>query len=197
MSIFDTIWRKRGRPTRYQPEESDEVVHYIITQTERDYSGLLEDGDVAIKFWLPELMALIIDESRAVFATSRSDLIRQILFTYLYGRYDWLGMHERRETHYQLEPESMPMFSRRASSGGISEPAPDLVKDLGKNSADLKVWIPRKMKDDIQALADKLSISLSEMIREIIISSLIGHTYLSARNELLQMKIEVEIETPK
>jgi len=48
------------------------------------------------------------------------------------------------------------------------------------------------MKEDIQALADKAAISLSEMIREIIISMLFGHTYLSARKELMQMEIEVE-----
>lgn len=53
------------------------------------------------------------------------------------------------------------------------------------------------MKADIQVLADKASISLSEMIREIIISTLIGHTYLSARTELMQMTIEVEERKPE
>jgi len=53
------------------------------------------------------------------------------------------------------------------------------------------------MKEDIQALADKAAISLSEMIREIIISMLFGHTYLSARKELMQMEIEVEEKSPE
>ena len=53
------------------------------------------------------------------------------------------------------------------------------------------------MKEDIQALTDKASISLPEMIREIIISTLIGHTYLSVRKALMQMEIEVETEEHK
>jgi hypothetical protein len=103
-------------------------------------------------------------------------------------------MYERKETHYRLNPLSTPLFSRGPA---VQEPeAPNIMKDMGKNTEDLKVWIPRKLKEDIQALAEHADISLSEMIREIIISTLIGHTYLSARKELLQMKIEIEEETP-
>jgi len=194
MGIFDSIWRRKGRPPSNLPvTEQESVLH--ITMTDRDYSALLEYGDVAIKFWLPELMGTMLEQSCSVLDTSRSDLIRQILFTYLYGKYDWLGMYERRETHYQLRPESSPLFSRSPSPEAVAKPAPNMMKDLGKNTEDLKVWIPRKMKEDIQVLADKFSISLSEMVREIIISTLIGHTYLSARKELMQMKIEVEEET--
>jgi len=58
MGIFDTIWRRKGRPPQNQPEaEHDPVYH--ITMTDRDYSALLERGDVAIKFWFPELMRSI------------------------------------------------------------------------------------------------------------------------------------------
>ena len=69
------------------------------------------------------------------------------------------------------------------------------MKDLGKNTEDMKVWIPRKMKVDIETLAGKSSISFSEMVREIIVSTLSGHTYLNIRPALLQMKIEFDIET--
>jgi len=192
MSIFDAIWRRRGRPS-HQEEDEDEPV-YTITQTDRDYSGLLEQGDVAIKFWLPELMDTVLNELCCKFDTSRSDLIRQTLFTYLYGRYDLIGFVERNDRHYQLN--GTVRFSRAPRSPDtVSEPEPDIMQDMGKNTEDLKVWIPVKMKQDIQILADKASISLSEMIREIIISTLFGHTYLSARKELMQMEIEVEDKT--
>jgi len=87
------------------------------------------------------------------------------------------------------------MFSRRAPEPGEEVKEPNIMRDLGKNIEDLKVWIPKRMKEDIQALADKASLTLSEMIREIIISTLFGHTYLTARNELMQIKIEVEDTT--
>jgi len=193
MSIFDTIWRRKGRPPSNQPDiENDPTFH--ITMTDRDYSALLEQGDVAIKIWLPELMGDILDQNCSGLNTGRSDLVRQMLFTYLYGKHDWFGLYERNESHYSLKPNRGIRFSRSAveEPEGVLYQRQNITKDLGKNIEDLKVWIPQKMKEDIQSLAARSAISLSEMIREIIISTLIGHTYLSARNELLQMRIEVD-----
>jgi len=136
-------------------------------------------------------MDTILSECCSFFDTSRSDLIRQTLFAYLYGRYDLLRLLERKDHHYEL---SRPvMFSRGPAPESESVAEPDcIMQDMGKNTEDLKVWIPVRMKEDVQELADKASVSLSEMIREIIISTLIDHTYLAARKELLQMEIEVE-----
>jgi hypothetical protein len=198
MSIFDAIWRRRGRPHQHELDGAEEdlpVRH--ITMTDRDYADLLETGDVALKFWLPDLVGIMLDQSCKFANTTRSDFIRQNLFIYLYGRYDLMGLLEQRNHYYRLDPPSRMMFSRSAApkSDTVSEPEPDIMQDLGKNTEDLKVWIPVKMKEDIQKLADKASISLSEMIREIIISTLFGHTYLSARKELMQMEIEIEGES--
>ena len=59
------------------------------------------------------------------------------------------------------------MFSRSKStnSGGTVE----------KNIADIKLWIPAKMKADIQALAKKAGKKPSTYVREVIISQLYGH----------------------
>jgi len=202
MSIFDTIWRRRGRLSKQEVHLEDALPIQHITMTDRDYADLLEDGDIAIKFWLPDLVGVILDESCKFTNTTRSDLIRQNLFIYLYGRYDLFGLHEQREHHYRLDPPTRGiMFSRSLAQpqddaeDSVAEPTPDLMHDLGKNTEDLKVWIPVKMKEDIKTLADKAGISLSEMIREIILSMLIGHTYLSARKELMQMEIKIEKET--
>jgi len=198
MSIFDAIWRRRGRPNKHELDGAEEdlpVRH--ITMTDRDYTDLLETGDVAIKFWLPDLVGIMLNQSCEFANTTRSDFIRQNLFIYLYGRYDLMGLLEQRKHYYRLDPPSRIMFSKSAApkSDTVSEPEPDIMQDLGKNTEDLKVWIPVRMKEDIQKLAGKASISLSEMIREIIISTLCGHTYLSARKELMQMEIEVEDES--
>jgi len=197
MGIFDTIWRRRGRPNQYEVDKAEDEPTYTITQTDRDYSDLLEKGDIAIKFWLPEIMGNILDQERSYTDTYRSDLIRQYLFMYLYGRHDLWGLLERKVFHYKLNRPVMFSKIKAAPGDLVAEPEPDIMQDLGKNIEDLKVWIPRKMKEDIQALADKAAISLSEMIREIIISMLFGHTYLSARKELMQMEIEVEEKSPE
>jgi len=198
MSIFDAIWRRRGRPNQHELDGAQEdlpVRH--ITMTDRDYADLLETGDIAIKFWLPDLVGIMLNQSCKFANTTRSDFIRQNLFIYLYGRYDLMGLLEQRNHYYRLDPPSRIMFSKSAApkNDTVSEPEPDIMQDLGKNTEDLKVWIPVRMKEDIQKLADKASISLSEMIWEIIISTLFGHTYLSARKELMQMEIEIEDES--
>lgn len=125
--------------------ESEDEPAYSITQTDRDYSGLLEYGDVAIKFWLPELMDTILSGCCSFLDTSRSDLIRQALFAYLYGRYDLLGFLERKDHHYQLSRPAM--FSRGPAPESDSVAEPDIMQDIGKNTEDLKVWIPVRMKD--------------------------------------------------
>ena len=195
MSIFDAIWRRRGRHSKHEDQLEEELPVRHITMTERDYSDLLEHGDVAIKFWLPELFEEILNQQCDYADTTRSDLIRQNLFMYLYGRHDLWGLHEFKEQYNYYALHGHVMFSRSAAPATDEIKEPDLMQDLGKNTEDLKVWIPLKMKGDIQALADKASISLSEMIREIIISMLFGHTYLSTRKELMQMEIEIEEAT--
>jgi len=102
MGIFDAIWRKRGRPSVQAEDFEEELPKRHITMTDRDYSDLLEYGDVAIKFWLPEIMEDTLDQECAFTNTSRSDLIRQNLFIYLYGRHDLWGLLERKSNHYEL-----------------------------------------------------------------------------------------------
>lgn len=55
------------------------------------------------------------------------------------------------------------------------------VPELGKNIAPIKVWIPARMKADLQLLADHAEIPLSQFVREIVISRLLGHGTLPAR----------------
>ena len=198
MDAFESLWRKRGRPITQQDvaTKTGRSAHFV-TMTNRDYTPLTKDDDVVIKFWLPELLGTIIEETSSMLKITRSDLVRQLLFSYLYGRYDWLGFFERRAQEpartidVGRDEFSVPTFMRLQSDGD-EKARKQIVKDLGKNIEDLKVWIPRKIKEDIDELAGKANLSCSEMIREIMLSSLIGHTYLPARSELLQIKIELE-----
>jgi len=68
------------------------------------------------------------------------------------------------------------------------------ITEMGKNMFDVKVWIAEKMKNDLQELADKTELTLSEFIREILISNLFGHTYLPEHDEMILFRIECENE---
>ena len=199
MAIFESLWRKRGRPKTYgsevlqPPAKPAHKPSHRVTMTDRDYSSLTHQKDVAVKFWLPELLGSIMDETCSVLKETRSDLVRQLLFSYLYGCYDWLGLYERGIDDHEMV--SGPAFSVRQLSAEEAQRKEAIARELGKNIEDLKVWVPLKIKEDISTLADKAGLSCSEMIREIILSSLIGHTYMPARNELMQLRIELEDKT--
>ncbi len=189
MSLFSFLFKK----TNFEPDldKSDfadsEEHYYSITGTNRDFSSV-KTYDIALKIWLPEATKIALQEMCSFVDTTMSDIIRQTLFTYLYGRYDLMASIERGEQDFNL---SHPIrFSR---SGGKS--SNNNSPELGKNRYDVKVWIATRMKNDLQLLADKADVTLSEFVREILISNLFGHTYFPERNELLLLTIEFEIDS--
>ena len=67
----------------------------------RNYAELKE-CDVALKMWLSEPVERMIEEMCSFVDTSSSDLVRQILFIHLYGRYDLFGLIELQNHVYNL-----------------------------------------------------------------------------------------------
>lgn len=49
----------------------------------------------------------------------------------------------------------------------------------------IKLWLPKRLRDDLQVLADHTGIRLSQYVREIVISRLLGHGTLPKRPEML------------
>jgi hypothetical protein len=60
----------------------------------------------------------------------------------------------------------------------------DYIPGLGKNIVPLKLFLHEKMKADLQALADKAGIPLSQFVREILVSHFLGHAVWPERNAL-------------
>jgi len=138
-----------------------------ITMTGRDFSEL--DGDkVSLKFWIPESVEIIMNELSSKFDTSTSDSYRQMLFVHLYGRYDLTGLLERQDHRFALN--GVPMFSRASTSA-----ADELSLPKEKSIADVKVWVPLKMKEDLQMLAKRKGIKLSHYVRSVVIEQTMGH----------------------
>lgn len=153
---------------------------HAISMTGRDYGNL--DGDqVVLKFWLPESIENMVDELSSKFNTSNSDSYRQMLFVHLYGRYDLTGLLERQDYRFTLN--SLPLFTRNISD---TEPGPDneVPPTQEKNVADAKVWMPRKMKDDLQILATRNNMKLSKYVRTVVVRQLTGHLHCDETDEL-------------
>ncbi len=173
-----------------------------VTRYDGDFSEF-GSAKVAVKVWLPEPMDQILRELADYFSLSRTELIKQTLFIYVYGRYRFEQMRLQKEGFFH----QMPMFSR--SGDRTKDPLRKLSKkeleelkkhveesgwdgdetasrtSLGKNFFNYKVWMPTLLRDDATRLADHAGIKLSHFIREVLISTYMGHLRLPEREEML------------
>lgn len=156
-----------------------------IIQAMGDFSDLREH-DTALKFWLPEPAAEAVKELCERNGDSMSEALRQFFAQHCYGIYAFQVMNE---TIPGLFRDPAPaMFSRRPTELPPGKKRVDTywVPELGKNVMPIKVWIPTRMRSDLQALADHVGIKLSQYVREIVISRLLGHGTLPKRPEMIE-----------
>lgn len=161
--------------------------------------------DAALKFWLPEPAREALEDLANRQGESMSEMLRQFLFQHCYGLYAFALVAERYPQHFR---EDMPMFSRATETvAAPSEETPSLaivrlvepkkgyqpkkdptywVPELGKNVMSLKVWIPAQLYADLQVLARHSEVTVSQYVREIVISRLLGHGTLPKRPEMLE-----------
>ena len=134
-----------------------------------------QDRDASIKLWLPVSIKKKLDEVCAYIDTSASDFIRQILFVHMYGRGDFLGLVQMKHPTVSKHIESGVRFSIAPGKATTKPAAPE------KNDADFKVWVPIKMKADLDRMAIQNKTSLSDYARHAIITHLLGNLPYDSR----------------
>lgn len=143
-----------------------------------DLRALVEQ-DVAIKIWLPELIALTLKWVADYEGRSQSSWVRERLFVYVYGRVAQLAQYIREE-------RTAIRFSRTAVDRGAGRWIYK-VPQLGKNTVAFKVWVSRQMRDDLEVLANHAGVGLSPFVREAIVGDLLGRGSLPERPEIMGM----------
>lgn len=133
--------------------------------TSKDCTGLAQ---ATLTFWIPERIDSLMSEHERRKGVSRSAFMRAILRRYLYGLYGTALS----STHAGV-PTRTPASKRGTWGGRITE--------LGKNTVEVKLSLPRAWRDDLVALAADAGITLSHFARELVVSHLLGHAYLPAR----------------
>lgn len=148
--------------------------------------GDLREHDTALKFWLPDPAAEAIKEICERNGNSMSEGLRQFFAQHCYGIYAFQLMNEAIPGLFR-DPIP-PLFSRTPAELPPGKKRIDTywIPELGKNVMPIKVWIPDRMKVDLQALADHVGIKLSQYVREIVISRLLGHGTLPKRPEMIE-----------
>jgi hypothetical protein len=149
-----------------------------------DFSDLAEHN-TALKFWIPEPADQALREMSERSNLSASELLRQFLTIHCYGLY---AFYQMTDIMPSLFKESDIRFSIREVEPPEGKKRIDTywVPELGKNVAPIKVWIPKRMKADLQILAEHVELTPSNYVREILISRLLGHGMLPQRSTMLK-----------
>ncbi len=167
------------------PEPKRRMKFAKIVDEMGDFSDLAING-CPMKFCLPEPIKEGLDELRAKNGDSFSKMLRQFFAEHCYGTY---AVHVMLDKHPNLFKDlPSPLFSKT-----VAEPPPGKkridtywVPELGNNTCSMKVWVALRLRNDLKILASHANLTLSEYVREIVISRLFGHGTLPYRPEMLR-----------
>ncbi len=100
---------------------------------------------------------------------------------HLYGRYVFEQLVANRiwRLSRRLEQEDNVKYSMEGIRIKLEDaPRPAFIQAFGKNTEDLKVWMPMRLKDSIEGLAIEAGQTLSEYMRRALTAYYIGHTVM-------------------
>lgn len=176
------LFRKKSEPVPEPPRRRALSLDCLL-----DGMGNLRDldsHDTALKFWLPEPAERALAEFARFQGGSMSSMLREFLATHCYGTY---VIQLLREMDPEIFKDPHIRFSiANPNNGRKVRKVTYWVPELGKNVAPVKIWVSTRLREDLQALADHSNIPLSQYLREITISRLLGHGMLPKRPEMLQ-----------
>lgn len=171
------FWRNKSRAAAPSVQPQELPFRSSLASFAGDLSVFRSDHWVPLKIWLPEPLDEVLRQLGDHLHASRSALIRDALFIYVYGRYIYTQMEAEREGFFFNKG---PLYSRVVSR----------TPELGKNWINYKVWLPAKLREDLQTLTELAGITLSHFVREVLISAFMGHLCLPEREALLVQALE-------
>lgn len=147
-----------------------------------DDRGLLDlsVNDQVIRCWIPESGETAMKEVSTQTGMTATKYLREFLVVHLYGMHELLKMQEEKTGLY-YEPPPVPYVDDPHRIKRSRAPAVECIPGLGKNIVPLKIRLPKRIKDDLQLLADRVGVPLSQFIREILISHFFGQAFWPER----------------
>lgn len=143
----------------------------------------LSQNTAELRIWLPDEIKKALDEIIMGQHMTAAKYIREFFVLYLYGMHELLKMQQKHDGLYYTPPPK-PRCCEPEQDSGIRysrAPSTEFLPGLGKNIVPLKIFIPERMKDDLQQLADRAGIPLSRFTREVLASHFFGHTFFSGK----------------
>ena len=132
----------------------------------RDYEGLNEQSE-QLRIWLPEPAKIALEEVAERAESSMTVYLTEYFTSYLYGHHELQRMRESRSGLYEPSRVRYSMMSTET----------EFPPNLGKNIYALKIFVPEKIKVELQELAERASMTLGEFSRGLICAYLFGQAY--------------------
>lgn len=153
--------------------------NFISQGSGREFVGKI--AEVPLTLWLPDSVEKIVEALAAERETTRSGLLRHILFRHLYGTFDLHALAKRGNNDYSGWHQSRDaiMFSRspiRETEKTYQTQTLPNVAGLSHNVANLKVFVSAQIKADLSGLAIARGLLLSAYARHVVMTDLLGHT---------------------
>lgn len=166
----------RKKPTRKTSTSSAEPPIYISPDIMGD-RGLqrLDRNTSELRLWLPEVVKIALDETRRVHGVTTACWMREFFVIHLYGEHELLRMKINASGLYHRDPAQEYFDIPQARYSIPSTDTRDVLRGLGKSMSALKLFLPDRIKKDLQADADLAQTELSPHIRNLLISRLLGH----------------------
>ena len=150
--------------------------------------------DTTLKFWLPDPAEQALDEMGQRNGLNKSEFLRQFFVLHCYGLYAFYAMKDTyprlfKDAQFLCQsaiPEPLLPGKKRIDTYWVPE--------LGKNIAPIKVWLPKRLRDDLASLARHANLTLSNYTREIVITHLFGQGMLPTRPEMFQVSATSQAE---
>ncbi len=173
--MFRFIFGKRNQTGGARPNAA--VVNNssgtVVVGSGMDFSEF-EESDKAVKVWLPTLIDTILENISEANETSKSEIVRTILFIHVYGLNDFESMRNRQLGWFK-PPKTEP--SDGEVSKALFSRSPNRFPDLGKNIVAMKLWLPRRLLSDVATLAEQSGQRTSPYVRYTVIRHLLGAAY--------------------
>lgn len=151
-----------------------------LSALDGDWSDCNIDN-TAVKIWLPETLDTCLAELADRLDLTKSDLARNALMIHVHGRYTFERLVEQKQwrVRRRQQVEDTRKFSLMGTALKLRDsPRKAFIQAFGKNTEDLKVWMPRRLQDQITSLAVDAGLTPSECMRRALAAYYLGRTIL-------------------
>lgn len=176
------MWPHAKRGTRFYGDIDERSPSQLPGQ-------FFDIDDAVIKLWLPEKLLAGVDVLSCDYALSRPAILRWVLFEHVFGRVEFVHLKRRDRGDLKDDVRFMRSYDFTARAQAIR------VRFLGKSQDDIKLELPKALKDGLEKLADRCDEPLSAYVRRALARELLSESdYLDWQDETAAAEAQADAQ---